>query len=76
MLLHLRCGSFHLQDDVTKHSKFSFLCSGLRPEKKSTKQQNQWQLIAELRKPFGDNSGLHTRSVHNDHDNHDDVDNS
>ena len=36
----LRCGSFHLQAVVTKHSKFSFLHSGLRPEKNLTKQQN------------------------------------
>ena len=40
MLLRLRCGSFHLQAVVTKHSKFSFLHSGLRPEKNLTKQQN------------------------------------
>ena len=40
MLLHLRCSSFHLQDVVTKHSKFAFLYSGLRPEKNLTKQQN------------------------------------
>ena len=40
MLLCWRCSSFHLQDVVTKHSKFAFLYSGLRPEKNLTKQQN------------------------------------
>ena len=40
MLLRLRCSSFYLQDVVTKHSKFTFLYSGLRPEKNLTKQQN------------------------------------
>ena len=63
MLLRLRYGSFHLQDVAIKHSKFAFLYSGLRPEKNLNKQQNYWELMAELRKPFGANSGLHTRSV-------------
>ena len=40
MLLRLRYGSFHLQDVATKHSKFAFLYSGLRPEKNLNKQQN------------------------------------
>ena len=40
MLLRLRYGSFHLQDVATKHSKFAFLYSGLRPEKNLSKQQN------------------------------------
>ena len=31
--------------------------------------------MAELRKPFAANSGLHTRSVHNDHDDDDNNDN-
>ena len=32
--------------------------------------------MAELKKPFVANSGLHTRSLHNDHDNYDDDDNN